>query len=233
VPRKPQVKRGRSGGLDQPARSLPNSVSSSRLKETNRAEARSTSPLRRTPTSSVINDSHTQRWLGLSSTPTARFQRYPHTSWWYLISEVIEVTTKTELVACCRSTLTSFVHCQRCNICRSAWLNIVAQVGLAVRYALLVLHPDGQAAYFHLTQTLSVFPPRTIQKARLPTGPSLRLGTPSGWLKAPQLAAQVVERAMDEAWSWSSRSTCLTWTAPQRRPMNDRMNITTTTSPTR
>ena len=32
------------------------------------------------------------------------------------------------------------------------------------------------APYFKSTHTLSVFPPRVIQKARPPTGPSLRLG---------------------------------------------------------
>src|SRR5215207_940311 len=79
-PREPQVKRGRSGGLNRPAWSLPSSASLSRLKETNRAEARSPSPpFRRAPTLSLINDSHIQRWLCWSSTPTAHVQRFPHT----------------------------------------------------------------------------------------------------------------------------------------------------------
>ena len=92
------------------------------------------------------------------------------------------------LVARCRSAQTFCIRGQPCNICRSAWLDVVAPVQTAFRYALLVLHRDCQAAYFELTHTLSVFPPRAIQKARPPTGPSLRLGIPGSLVNAKRVA---------------------------------------------
>jgi hypothetical protein len=58
----------------------------------------------------------------------------------------------------------------------------------AFRYALLVLHRDCQAGYGESTHTLSVFPPRAIQKARPPTGPSLRLEFLAVWLMQKRVA---------------------------------------------
>ena len=64
---------------------------------------------------------------------------------------------------------------QLCNICRSAWLDVIDPVRRAFRYALLVLHRDGQAAYFDPTHTLSVFPPRAIRR------PGPQPGLPCVW----------------------------------------------------
>ncbi len=82
------------------------------------------------------------------------------------------------LVARCRSVQTSCIHNQLCNICRIARLNAIApeQRHLDMRFWSFI--GTAPAPYMELhPQLLSVFPPRVIQEARLPTGPSSRLGS--------------------------------------------------------
>jgi hypothetical protein len=79
------------------------------------------------------------------------------------------------LVARCRSVQISCAHNRLCNICRIAWPNAIAPIlwGLDMRFWSFTGVVQARILMSPIQE--SVFPPRGIQKARPPTGPSSRL----------------------------------------------------------